>query len=363
MDRRNDHTLPPGYTLERQWILDRLETLSVKEQAQLTALHLSTGRLRELSGKDGKELELAVVGMRPEAAVDAINCLLSLSDYEVLCPAGSYEQLGAYYLRHEAGLPEPLIPYADLEQIGWNYEDNHLGIFVGDCYVVLPGREPRQVYDGTNLDRLPDTDWSLRLKLASPAVPEGVWLCLPDSTIDEEGRMDEIRLALRELKARSVQECSLLEVRCSLPELSVGLDEYQNLTDLIYDGNDLGYVLQEQGQGEPRFLEKFRAALEYEQCHGLKLALDIAQNLNCYDYCPAAEVERLGREALGRQGDALGHDPILMGNIDLCSFGEALLERDGYVLNAAGDAWLRRSGQEFRHERAETQPDQGMTMM
>ena len=71
----------------------------------------------------------------------------------------------------------------------------------------------------------------------------------------------------------------------------------------------------------------------------------------------------LGREALGRQGDALGHDPILMGNIDLCSFGEALLERDGYVLNAAGDAWLRRSGQEFRHERAETQPDQGMTMM
>ena len=74
-------------------------------------------------------------------------------------------------------------------------------------------------------------------------------------------------------------------------------------------------------------------------------------------------MERLGREALGRQGDVLGHDPILMGNIDLCSFGEALLERDGYVLNAAGDAWLRRSGQEFRHERAETQPDQGVTMM
>lgn len=349
-------------SLERQWLIDRLETLSVKEQAQLAAAIISRGQLDALSEKTGEERELAVRKMDPNAAKEAVNLLLALPDYEVICPAGSYEQLGEYYLRYEAGQPN-LIPYADLEQIGWNYEDSHLGIFIGDCFVILPKQEPRQFYDGTNLDRLPDTDWSLRLKLASPAVPEGVWLCLPDSTIDEEGRMDEIRLALRELKARSVQECSLLEVRCSLPELSVGLDEYQNLTDLIYDGNDLGYVLQEQGQGEPRFLEKFRAALEYEQCHGLKLALDIAQNLNCYDYCPAAEVERLGREALGRQGDVLGHDPILMGNIDLCSFGEALLERDGYVLNAAGDAWLRRSGQEFRHERAETQPDQGMTMM
>ena len=52
-----------------------------------------------------------------------------------------------------------------MEQIGWNYEDSHLGIFI------------------TNLDKLPDTDWSMRLKLASPAVPEGVWLCLPDSTV------------------------------------------------------------------------------------------------------------------------------------------------------------------------------------
>lgn len=50
-------------------------------------------------------------------------------------------------------------------------------------------------------------------------------------------------------------------------------------------------MLQEQGQGEPRFLEKFRAALEYEQCHDLKLALDIAGNLNCYDYLREVEAQ------------------------------------------------------------------------
>lgn len=348
-------------SMERQWLLDRLQTLSVKEQTQLAAAIISRGQLEALSEKAGEELELAVLKMDPDTSKDAVNLLLSLPDYEVICPAGSYEQLGEYYLRYEAGQPD-LIPYANLEQIGWNYEDSHLGIFVGDCFVVLPRQEPRQFYDGTNLDQMPDTDWSLRLKLASPAVPEGVWLCLPDNTIDEEGRMDEIRLALRELKVQTIQECRLLDVRCSLPELSIGPDEYQELADLIYDGNDLGYVLQEQGQGELHFLEKFRAALEYEHCHDLKLALDIASNLNCYDYCPAQDVARFGEEVMQKQGETVFRDPVLKGGIDLKAYGEAQLEQQGYLLNAAGTGYIHRNGQEFHHERTESQLEFGMTM-
>ena len=348
-------------SMERQWILNRLETLSVKEQTQLAAAIISRGQLKALSEKAGDERELAVRKMDPNTARDAVNLLLALPDYEVICPAGSYEQLGEYYLRYEAGQPD-LIPYANLEQIGWNYEDSHLGIFVGDCFVVLPRQEPKQFYDGSNLDRLPDTDWSLRLKLASPAVPEGVWLCLPDSTIDEKGRMDEIRLALRELQVQTLQECSLLDVRCSLPELSIGLDEYQDLADLIYDGNDLGYVLQEQGQGEQHFLEKFRAALEYEHCHDLKLALDIASSLNCYDYCPTTETGRFGEEVLQKQGDTVFRDPVLQGSIDLKVYGEAQLEQQGYPLNTAETGYLRRNEQEFHHEGTEPQPEFDLTM-
>ena len=348
-------------SMERQWILNRLETLSVKEQTQLAAAIISRGQLKALSEKAGDERELAVRKMDPNTARDAVNLLLALPDYEVICPAGSYEQLGEYYLRYEAGQPD-LIPYANLEQIGWNYEDSHLGIFVGDCFVVLPRQEPKQFYDGSNLVRLLDTVWSLRLKLASPAVPEGVWLCLPDSTIDEKGRMDEIRLALRELQVQTLQECSLLDVRCSLPELSIGLDEYQDLADLIYDGDDLGYVLQEQGQGEQHFLEKFRAALEYEHCHDLKLALDIASNLNCYDYCPTTETGRFGEEVLQKQGDTVFRDPVLQGSIDLKVYGEAQLEQQGYLLNTAETGYIRRNEQEFHHERTEPQPEFDMTM-
>ena len=50
-------------SLERQWLIDRLETLSVKEQAQLGAAIISRGQLAALSEKAGEERELAILKM------------------------------------------------------------------------------------------------------------------------------------------------------------------------------------------------------------------------------------------------------------------------------------------------------------
>ena len=43
----------------------------------------------------------------------------------------------------------------------------------------------------------------------------------------------------------------------------------------------------EKGQGEPHWLEKLAAALEYEDCRTLKSALDISQNIHCYEWIPS----------------------------------------------------------------------------
>ena len=43
---------------EQRWIMERLDTLSVKEQYQLSAAILRTGKLEELAGKTGWELSL-----------------------------------------------------------------------------------------------------------------------------------------------------------------------------------------------------------------------------------------------------------------------------------------------------------------
>ena len=353
---------PPLDSLERQWIAERLETLSVREQTQLAAISITKRILTECIGKTGGELLLAVSRLRPDEIQTDINYLLALSEYEVICPGRTYEQLGEYYLRQEAGLPPAPVPLAGAGGIGQNYEDEPLGGFNGDCLVILPRDEPRQAYDGTNLDTLPDTDWSLRLKLASPANPEGVWLRLPDGDMEGSGKLDEIGLALRELGVKTVQECRLLDIRCSLPEIAIDLEEYDDLADLIYDGNNLGYMLQERGQGQPHYLEKFRAALEYEHCHGLKLALDIAGNLSCYDFRPASDAEQYAREVLRKRGESISRDPILAGLIDLKAYGSAMLEREGYELNAGETAYIRRNGQKFYHEYSEPRPECDMTM-
>lgn len=241
----------PANDIEKQWLLDRLKTLSVREAYQLSTVILTTGRLKEVSGKAGDEL------------------------------------------------------------------------------------------------------------LATPTVPKGVWVCLPDHAAAEvDGRLGEIALALRELKVGTIQECELLEARCSLPGITIHPEEYPDLEDLIRDGNDLGFLLEEQGQGMPDFTGRFLAALEYENCHRLDAALDIAQNLHCYDFVRAENIETFGKQELERKG--WSKDPILRGCIDTAEFGESLLEQMGYRLNTAETAYIRRNDREFQHLR--TQPKQGWDM-
>ena len=80
------------------------------------------------------------------------------------------------------------------------------------------------------------------------------------------------------------------------------------------------------------------------------------------DSCPAQDAARFGEEALQKQGEAMFRDPVLQGGIDLRSYGEAQMERQGYLLNAAGTGYIRRNRQEFHHERTEPQPEFDMTM-
>lgn len=262
MDRDHEAFLGlPLTNAERAWLTERLETLSVKEDYQLSAAVMRSGRLQELMGKG---LQATVLQMKPDVAVEAINCLMILHDYAVCYPAGSYEALGRFFLQYESGTPRDALPFVDLEQLGRRYEDLHPGLFIGGSYVVYPTKEPEQHYTGHNLTELDDSDWSVRLKIASLEKPDGVWVRLPDYSMLNDDKADEMKLALLDLRVDTIQECTLLDVRCILPEVKDLKNQYQDLADLIYDGNNLGFLLDEQGQGMPHFNEKFHAALAYD---------------------------------------------------------------------------------------------------
>ena len=151
MDQKQEALLGlPLTNAEREWLTDRLETLSVKESYQLSAAIMRSGRLQELVGKNRDELQATVLQMKPDVAVEAINCLMTLHDYEVCHPAGSYEALGRFFLQYESGAPREALPFVDLDQLGRRYEDLHPGLFIGGSYVIYPAKEPEKPYTGQN---------------------------------------------------------------------------------------------------------------------------------------------------------------------------------------------------------------------
>ena len=206
--------------------------------------------------------------------------------------------------------------------------------------MVYPEREQPEVYDGVTLPE-PDYSWSLRLKLASSAVPEGVWLALPDYNDVTDARPGEIRLALDALGVQTIRKCTLLEARCSLPGITGLEDAYRGrLEDLIYDGQNLGFILQEQNQGQKGFLQAYLWILEYEHCATLPAALDLAQNLNRYQVVRADQLQDMAWMDLRVRLGCV--DRALSGCIDLERYGLDLLRNNGYTMTEDGCAYIAR---------------------
>jgi len=326
---------PPG---EREWIRERLETLSVRE---------------------GYTLAAAAMRHPPEDTGEAVERLRSLEDYGICFPAGNYEQLGGLYLRLDSDIPKDVLPYVNLDHLGRMYEDEHPGLFVGQCYVVYPDGSPVPGCQEKKCTPLLDDGWSVKLKLASPAVPEGVWLRLPDYSEQAYGHSIEAALAMDALNVKSLEECTLLDARCILPEAGDLMAQYSSIEELFQDGSNLGYAMGEQGQGEEHWMEKFFAALEREDCRTLKFALDISQNIRCYEWVSCKGLADFGASYL--RGEGMSEEIIQSGGVDLEGYAENLLETAGFMLTRNETGYIARNNREFIREF--TAPDgAGMTM-
>lgn len=325
-----DHlTTLPGTAQEQAWLKERLETLSVREGYALTA---------------------ALTQSPPESMGGAIDLCCSLDDYEI-CNAGSYEQLGRLCLIGYR-LPKEVLPHVDLCRLGEKYEEEHPGLFVGDSFVVYPC-ENHILHRKPGAPLPEDNDWSVKLKLASPSCPEGVWIRLPDLGPTEEP------LALKELGVGKVGDCTLLEARCILPEAGNLLEQYDNAEELMTDGENLGCILAEQGQGMPHYMERLAAALEYEDCRTLRFLLDISQNLQCYEWLPSGDLDAFAEKHLRSCG--VPEELIQSDCIDLKSYAGDLLDQASYVLTRDESAYVARNSREFTYEFSDP-PQPGMVL-
>lgn len=327
----------PGEEREQGWVRERLQTFSAREGIILAA---------------------AVQREPPASIADAINLLQSLDIYQIVCGADSYERLGEYYLGQCRRVPDDVKPYVDLARIGKHYAASHPGQFSGGCYVAYPDATLPTAYQGRGAPLPDDGNWAVKLKIASPNLPEGVWMRLPwiDGLGDKSDT--EEKVTLNELRARNWAECTLLDARCILPEAGDLMEQYSDVEELIQDSFSLTDALW-RPLGEDS--QWYAAALRLEHCQNLKLALDISQNPSCYHWLPRANLEASAREELIQAG--VPEEIIQSGGIDLPGYGVHLLEKQGYALTEDESGCIARTAQEFHYSHSTPAPEQSGMMM
>ena len=98
----------------------------------------------------------------------------------------------------------------------------------------------------------------------------------------------------------------------------------------------------------PFFIEHLESAMELEGCTRLDFALDISQNLNCYDFAPKEDkLERYGRLLASKNG-IVEPDTILGDNFDYTLYAKADIENRGLV--PCKNGFIKSNGEEFHYE-------------
>lgn len=304
----------PHTETEGNWLYERLSSLSAKESIALVA---------------------ATRGGFPETAIEAINLLQELKDYTVCFTANDYETLGRHSLewRHIM-LPESALEHTDLYGLGIKFEEEHPGLFLNDCYVMYPEGEPEQLYDGYNPFTLRWDDWSVKVRLTSEQKTYGVWIRLPDySDTGSIAGLEEVEAALHKLGVQSLDECTIAEAKCILPEAGNLMEQYTDAEKLISDGNDLGAMLDIDGGLKPI---RAKLAATQENCCTLR---EVLATLDRFDFITEDELEEFAGEELRKYG--MPDKLISEGVVNLRNFAKDRLAEQGYRLDTTNGVYLR----------------------
>ena len=300
-------------------------------------------RFNEISVKEKNVLDGAAKLIEIYDASDLINLTEQLSKFDFYYKAFDEKSLGEYVARYKEDASDEIFPFINIEKLGTEYHEDFQGAFTDKGYIIERGTI-KQIYDGSNLDNLTGDDWTIKIKVGSKEYPEGLWINLPDYgsfTLEP----DELDIALDVLGIDKWDEGYLLDVKCIFPNITELKDQYDSIEKLIIDGNNLGYACDEQEQGKDFFMEHLESAIEIEDCTRLDFALDISQNLDCYDFIPkGANLEKYGRIMAEEKG-VVKLDSILGENFDYIKYAKAAIGKE--ELEPCKHGFIKRNEEKF----------------
>ena len=248
------------------------------------------------------------------------------------------------------GLPDEVMELLDEEKIGSALRRSEQGTFISRGYVSRSTPDGSELYDGIHPPEQMDAhDGVISLRLEAADSDEGqntgVWLELPA----DEAAMRE---ALYSLKETTFDDCRIAETKSMVPALRYPFAGDEDMEKL----NTLAWRIKK--FSDDRTLMKYKAVLELELCNELDMALDIAGNLDCYDFDPKIVSPEDYAEYVLREAGLDTDDPAFF-NFDFSGYGKRQLEGSAFVSTAYG--MIARNDRSFRQEYTAI-PRQGMTM-
>lgn len=344
---------------------DRFNTLEFKEELQAIVDTLrANGPLKDLAfmsnycHKNGGAITEDSRSFGYVAETDhyryCLRCTPTPGDYQGYL-------LGRFVMEHIHTPTHAARGYLDPEIVGVAYREHGSGSFVENHYVerLNPDRPLPEVNPNVPL---PITgEYAIRVKLVSRNNMEGVWIGFPDTgEYMDTAHPDELLLGLDALQAETLDQCMAVDVDCVLPQITDILNQYDSAGELVRHAIDFGYVWAEQGQGEPHWMEKWQCVMELEDCHRLDLALDLAQNLHCYEFIPrGVDLAQYGMD-LARKEGVLGQDPLLIQCFDSVAYAQHHMAK--YGLSATDHGYAARNEQEIIYEYSQPEHEPEMTM-
>ncbi|WP_313180779.1 hypothetical protein [Lacrimispora sp.] len=303
-------------------------------------------RFAEMSVKEKYLVEGASQLVSINTAADLINLTEQLDQFNFYYGATDDASLGEYEARYQANVKDDQLPFLDLGRWGMDLREKSGGVFVSGGFVEQ--RSPdHMVYDGENLGSLTGFHASVRLKVSSCNCPAGIWIRLPDY----EGftqEPDELKIAMAELGINKWDQALLLEAKCCFGNITEIEDQYNSLEQLISDGGNLGYILEERNQEMICLEERFQAAMELEGCNRLDEALDISQNLHCYDFIPLEKHwEKFGMD-LVRKRKIINPDSVMNSYFDYAAYCRNEIMQGGLQQGCHG--YISRNDKEFVYQ-------------
>ena len=318
-------------------------------------------RFTNMTAKEGLLFRGALELEHPQSAEQVIQIAGNLDQYQLFYGAGTDAALGRFVMEHIHSPTSIARAYLDPETVGEAYRQRENGCYVAGHYVQRQDSIPTTAEPKSVKDLLASGDYAIRIKLASRNDMDGVWIGFPDAAeYMNAAYPDELLLGLDALGAETLEQCIAVEVDCTLPQLTDLLSQYESTGELVRHAIDFGYIWEERGQGQPHWLDKWQSVMELENCHRLDLALDLAQNLRCYEFMPCEmDLSQYGMELAKRDG-VLENDEFLKSCFDAASYAQAHMNQFGMSLVNHG--YVERNGQEVIYEYSQSQQGPQMTM-